>query len=534
MTGFAGYRIRPGRVCSRVDRSALDRGLAGLSRRPDERIGTTEIAGGRLATYRRPGAATGPAYTRIATLRAERGTFAAIEQRPDGDIHIATDRFGVRPVFHYTDDDLSAFATSLRVLTAMIAPRRRADPDAIATYVLLGEFLGTDTGWAGVRRLRGGERLTVGEQGTRTDIWYERQDGPRLSEPDALAAVERTILAAVEACLGDETRVHAALSGGMDSRLVCAALRRLGADVDSLCIAPDGSADAVLSLAAADALGTRHRLYRTDPLPFLRDVPFSALVAAQLPTGAGTMWTGDGGSVMLGHTYLTAAAVAAAAAPAEDSARTLMAPHRARPPALVDTARLEAVEARLAAEHHDADALAPDKRLLHRYMRGDQARHADRYFEHIDLFGAVPVMPIFDAEVADAVYAAPTDALLSHRLYNRLLARIHPQAGRVPWQPYPGHEPGPLPLPASLVTQWEFDARPDADARAARRAAVAALRRQETGLDGLGRIAAILATPLWRRAWQAERLLKLAQAMTLMPMPGTRAVLPPETPISTN
>ncbi|MGB7406075.1 MAG: hypothetical protein WA906_10320, partial [Pacificimonas sp.] len=279
-------------------------------------------------------------------------------------------------------------------------------------------------------------------------------------------------------------------------------------------------------------LRTDHTLYRLNPLPWLHAVPFSALVAAQRPAGTGEIWTGDGGSVMLGHTYLSRRSVdRAASVPAAERASARIDGIRSSYGSLVGEAALASAEAALAEEYADADNIAPERRHFHHLMRGDQARHADRYYEHIDLFGAEPVMPLFDRDLAELVYSAPMEHFLDHKIYADVLKSISPAAAAVPWQAYPGHRQPFTSMPANLVTQWQFDFDRSAKVRNDWRTAVRSLRDCETSLKSskLRRLSALLATPLWKRAWAAERLTKLAREMQLLPLPSDAATLPPDT-----
>jgi hypothetical protein len=88
-------------------------------------------------------------------------------------------------------------------------------------------------------------------------------------------------------------------------------------------------------------------------------------------------------------------------------------------------------------------------------MHNDQRRHLTDYYENIDLRRVELHLPFFDADFLQAIYSAPIDGFLRHRLYNRWLQTFLPAIHEVPWQAYPGHEPCPLPVPEGLRYQWD-------------------------------------------------------------------------------
>jgi len=88
-------------------------------------------------------------------------------------------------------------------------------------------------------------------------------------------------------------------------------------------------------------------------------------------------------------------------------------------------------------------------------MLNDQRRKLALHFENLDLHRLEFQLPFFDGAFLEAVIATPLDWCLRHKLYVKWLSLFPPVVTAVPWQAYPGHEPCPLPIPASLAYQWD-------------------------------------------------------------------------------
>jgi hypothetical protein len=123
--------------------------------------------------------------------------------------------------------------------------------------------------------------------------------------------------------------------------------------------------------------------------------------------------------------------------------------------------------ARAVEEHIDAclrsewaEIEGPDPlRKMHRLLIGtDQRQHLTFHNETIQYQGFELALPFFDSEVVQWILSRPARPFLRHAFYNQWIRSFGPSYSSVPWQHYPGHLPGPLPLPADLVVQWQAGA----------------------------------------------------------------------------
>lgn len=400
-------------------------------------------------------------------LTKSRGTFACMAY--DAGRHralLATDKLGVRPLYYFMAEDAIYFGTSRRDLVAILDRRPAIDLQGFAELLAFDYAFEDRTGISGVKVLRPGAALIITEAGIEERCYYDLRNAARREEekPFDTGSVFETFVDAVRIRVNDDSNVASFLSGGLDSRTVCAVLRQLSVEVSTANFASPTSTDTYCSERAAEVLHTRHTT-----LEFasgLSGEPYSkrisqkwveALEAAGDVQRPRLVWSGDGGSVGLGCVYLTEDACALA-----DQGHLAEAITAIRPPIaflgdLKPAARRD-IEARIVkSPREEAEALGTlqsDKALYLYLIRNDQRRHLHRHFDGI-LSGNFDVqLPIFDANLIESVVRQPIREYLLHRGYMKMLEAHIPEALAAPFQAYPGHVPSPMPCPSGLSNQW--------------------------------------------------------------------------------
>ena len=416
-------------------------------------------------------------------LRSCCGSYcAAIYIHARQELHLVADPLAVRSLYFCVQDRNIYFATALRILEALPALRRRVDLRGVCEIAAFGYPLGDRTPYRDVRALRAGERVTFRDERPLRRLYWRWDDLPPGDMPaDELASeLHARFMAAIRRRLDAHGPTLAFLSGGLDSRCVVAGLLAAGRAVQTLNFAPEGTQDLVLGRAAADALGTEHFELALGPVAFedKRGLIHRAW-RERAARGAGeqerppVIWSGDGGSVGVGHVYLKPVSVEHARAGNLDAAiETHLAANRIAVPATFFAPRLASEVLRIPArgmrEELDALHASDPGRNLHLFlMLNDQRRHLAETYEQIDRVRVELALPFFDRAFLEPILGAPVDAFLRHRFYNRWLARFGAAAAGVAWQAYPGHEPCPIPLPEGLRYQWQ-QAYTDADVRSIR------------------------------------------------------------------
>ena len=405
-------------------------------------------------------------------LRGARGSFNAVVYRRAADtLLIATDKLGVRPIYWLEQNGCLVFSGALRVLLALPGLRLSAALGAAIESLCFGAPLADLTEYAEIRSLQGGRALTVSKRGVSEDAyWRWDRDACHgiATDPEQLDRLYAEFSEAVRLRLGGRRAAYVTLTGGLDSRCVATELHHQGARIVSLNTSRAGSLDQVLGRLYADRIGSTHleRTLLDSQTNSDIDGIFPELIrehAAQTPASdanPGQLWTGNGGSVGLGHVYLTTRSVTALREQGIDAGvdrflkdngiharwRAFRQPWRDRFEAIPRDALRRELEGMSCAD--------PARRLFVFLLENDQRRHDASHFETLDELQLEFVEPLYDAEVVRAVCALPLDFCLGHHMYDEWLKCFPSVVREVPWQSYPNHEPCPLPLPEGTFSQW--------------------------------------------------------------------------------
>jgi hypothetical protein len=191
-------------------------------------------------------------------------------------------------------------------------------------------------------------------------------------------------------------------------------------------------------------------------------------------------WSGDGGSVCLGHVYLTEKSCPSQATPARIIAQALIDHNnwRISARALKRTSRYlcDLPIQGLIAELDRYSHLPVEKQAYAFLLFNDQRRHLDYHYRTLDQRSHDLILPFFDDRFIQSVFDTPTEHLLEHRLYNHLFSQHLPPTHCIPWQAYPGHEPCPFENNAPGRYQWDEWASASSLRAARRRASREAIK----------------------------------------------------------
>lgn len=194
-----------------------------------------------------------------------RGNYIFVSESSEGDITIGVDPLGMYPAFYYLDDDV--LIASNNVYFVVEALRRLGKPPKkhLALYGLFvswGTGVNGRTGFDGVRVLTLGERLCIDPRNMVTiqrkplcEVMYSDKPYETL-----MAEAAEEILQNIRALAsGRFSHLAADLSGGMDSRLVVAAIlhERLHEDVLFNTINEYPNADANTAALIRERFGLR-------------------------------------------------------------------------------------------------------------------------------------------------------------------------------------------------------------------------------------------------------------------------------------
>lgn len=395
------------------------------------------------------------------------GTFCAACYDADaGELTLIADKFGVRPIYFWIGEDFAVFATALRILEGMAVVPKRLDAIGATEAACFGFPLADRTPFIGIQTIRESEIVVVSERPTEhRQYWRWDHLKPFAgSIKEAAKISHQRFQEAVQRRLGPDCAATAFLTGGLDSRSIVATLRHLGASVQTANLTNKGSQDFVFAAQIAKKLGCNHKQIVPDREPvggvYSQREVMSFLKSNGLLTGQSLVWGGDGGSVGMGHVYLTQKMAELIRVGSREEAVTKFLSHNS---IAVPTKALSTKVAKKLSGILREGILAELDRLscsdagrdLHLFlMFNDQRRHLAGIYENIDIDRIELQLPFFDARFMEVVLSLPLEPCLRHGFYMQWLEQFSPVVLNTPWQAYPGHVPCPIAMTKDLSYQW--------------------------------------------------------------------------------
>ena len=171
-------------------------------------------------------------------LERFRGMFAfALFNQRTGDLVLARDPFGIKPLYYLPRGGGAVFASELKALVAAIGSELRIEPGALVASMLYYWLPEQRCAIDGVRKLPGGSWALLRPDGTLTvqrywriaDVAAEAAAGP---PADLGAVLEESLTAHLVA----DVPVSSFLSGGLDSSLVTVLAHQAAQEIDAYTI----------------------------------------------------------------------------------------------------------------------------------------------------------------------------------------------------------------------------------------------------------------------------------------------------------
>ena len=407
------------------------------------------------------------------------GTFCAVHYDPVScSLSLMADKMGVRPLYYWVGPDFVVFATALRILEGVAEVLDAMDLQGVTEMASFGYPLGDRTPYVNVKVLREAEVVRIGSSRVAKHQYWRWDRLPTSGDTQEQAAqlAFEKFGAAVKRRVKADRTVASFLSGGLDSRAIVATLRDLDVAVHTVNFSASNTQDYVFGAQIAAALGSMHQQISVDSErasdPYRKGGVTQWLnsksVAHAPLEQPGLMWSGDGGSVGVGHVYLSQAVVGLMRSGKVDEAideylvaEKIGIPEKIFSPRMADAIGgflKNGIRAELERLHCDDPG-----RSFHLFlMFNDQRRHLAEHFENIDLDRIEFQLPFFDSDFLESILTLPLDTCLEHKFYMAWLARFAPIVTAVPWQAYPGHVPCPIASPGLLAYQWSRSKKSDA------------------------------------------------------------------------
>ncbi len=230
-------------------RAELESGGVAFATRSD-----TEVL---LAGWRRWGPALLPRLV---------GMFAFALWDPEaGELVLARDRFGEKPLLYAEAPRGLAFGSDLLALEAMLGETRPVDPAGLRWMMALRFLPDSATIARGVARLGAGHLLRFSAAGIAVERWYDLAAARPARWTDEAAAAA-SLVEAFDRAIADrlvaDVPVGCFLSGGLDSSIVAASVARTGARLATFTVGFEGAGayyeERPLAAAVARHLGATH------------------------------------------------------------------------------------------------------------------------------------------------------------------------------------------------------------------------------------------------------------------------------------
>lgn len=235
------------------------------------------------------------AYTKWGAdcLQRLNGMFAfAIYDTREETLFIARDRFGVKPLYYYVDENIFAFASEMRALLSTGLVQRKLDYRGVKDLLMVQSSICPQTILQDVRQLHPAHWAKLSAPGELQEVRYwtpgETFPNHTANYTQACTDVRQLFFASVERRMISDVPFGAFLSGGIDSSAIVAAMSQVRSGIDTFSIAFQEAEfdESVYAEEIARLYNTRHHKLVLTPDEFIQEVP-NALGAMDNPSADG-------------------------------------------------------------------------------------------------------------------------------------------------------------------------------------------------------------------------------------------------------
>jgi len=186
---------------------------------------------------------------------------------------LARDRCGQKPLYYWNENGKVVFASEVKAILQCDKVSAECNLDAIDAYLGLRNVPEPDTMFRGIHTLPAAHYLIVDDGVCQTPRRYWdislNNGGPYLRDHEYLEQLEDTFMSAVRLSMRSDVPVGAYLSGGVDSALIVAAMRRYNDRVNTFSIGFGSPVDETREAAeTARLIGTTHHEIQCRPEDF--------------------------------------------------------------------------------------------------------------------------------------------------------------------------------------------------------------------------------------------------------------------------
>jgi asparagine synthase (glutamine-hydrolysing) len=201
-----------------------------------------------------------------------RGMFAfAVRNNETGEVFIARDHLGIKPLYYYQRDNLFLFASELRALLESQAIPRRLSQLGLISYLQSGSVASPQTIIEGIRLLPPGHYIILrpnpdckleGTEVSYIEEWPMSANAPQgLDRQAAVEVLREALKESVRLHLVSDVPLGPFLSGGIDSSAIVALMRQVTGDTPktfSVVFTEEKFSEAVHARLVARKFNTEH------------------------------------------------------------------------------------------------------------------------------------------------------------------------------------------------------------------------------------------------------------------------------------
>jgi asparagine synthase (glutamine-hydrolysing) len=228
-----------------------------------------------------------------ACLNHFNGMFAfAIYDKTSGELFVARDRMGIKPVYYSQTEEQLVFSSELRGIFASGLVKKKIDNVSLEDYLSFQTVHAPATIIENVKLLMPGHFMKIREGEIEMKCWWKMQINSTEAVPEigkVKKEVRKLLRDAVERRLIADVPFGAFLSGGIDSSIVVGLMSEVATSpVNTFSITFEDSefSEAVYAKQIAEKYKTIHHEIKLKPEDFLHDLP-EALDAMDHPSGDG-------------------------------------------------------------------------------------------------------------------------------------------------------------------------------------------------------------------------------------------------------
>lgn len=181
---------------------------------------------------------------------------------------VARDRFGVKPLYYYNDDEKFAFASEIKPLVALVG-KQPINNNQLYSYFRLNYSAGPETILANIFRLQPGECIEVSSRSFNHNTWYHAPANENKT------SLRELLNDAVKLRLQADVPVGTFLSGGLDSSIISALAKKHKPDLHTFSLGFENEGyfdETVYSEMVARHIDSRHHVFKLKEDDFIENI----------------------------------------------------------------------------------------------------------------------------------------------------------------------------------------------------------------------------------------------------------------------